>query len=128
MSHITAWLSLVPEPLGLISAGLGYREDSSVGLGYREPDAILETPRTEVASGGDIASRPNYAWIEGQNAMRSTLVPSNRSLKNELVDFEEKPFVFGSRVRWFHPVGSGQNHVPNSEQFGGFNRIRSEVS
>jgi hypothetical protein len=115
MSYITAWFSLVPEPLGLISAGLGYREDSSVRLGYREPDAILETPRTEVPSGRDIVSRPNYVWIKGQNAMRPTLVPSNRSLKNELVDLEEKAFVFGIRVRWLRPVGSGQNHVPNSD-------------
>jgi hypothetical protein len=115
MSYITAWFSLVPEPLGLISARLGYREDSSVRLGYREPDAILETPRTEMPSGGDIVSRPNYVWIESQDAMRPTFVPSNRSLKNELVDLEEKAFVFGSRVRWLRAVSSGQDYVPNSD-------------
>jgi len=115
MSYITARFSFIPEPLGLISAGLGDREDSSVRLGYREPDAILETPRTEVPSGRDIASRPNYVWIESQNTVRPTLVPSNCSLKNELVDFEEKAFMFGSRVRWLRPVGTSKNHVPNSD-------------
>jgi len=75
----------------------------------------------------NVASRPNYVWVEGEDAMRPPLVSSNSSLKDKFVDVKEEPVVLGTRVRRLRSVGACQNDVANTNQLGGFDWIRSKM-
>jgi len=75
----------------------------------------LETPGTEMPSGWDIASLPNNVWIKGQDPMRPTLVASNRSLKNELVNLEEETLMLRTGMGRLSSVGACENYVANSD-------------
>src|SRR6266568_1074301 len=99
MRYITAWFSVVAEPFGLISARLRDCEDPAVRLSYREPHAILKTSEPKMSARWNVPPLPNDVGIESKDPVRPTLVPSNCALQNELVDLEEKPLVFGGRLR-----------------------------
>ncbi|MDQ2914558.1 MAG: hypothetical protein M3T56_15075 [Chloroflexota bacterium] len=128
MSHVTAGLPLVSQPLGLIGTSFRDRETSSVRFGHSEPHTILKPSGTEMPASRDIASLPNYVRIKGQDPMGPMLVPSNRSLKNKLVDLEEKPVMFGFGVRRLRSVGARQNDVANPDELDSFYWVRAKVS
>jgi hypothetical protein len=128
VGHVAAGLPLVAELLSLVRASFRNREYPAVRLGNGEPHAILETAGTEMPARRDVASCPNYVWIEGENAMRPALIPSNSSLEDKFVDFEEKPVVLDTRMRRLSSVGACQNDVANTNELGGFYWIRSKMT